>query len=135
MTLQDELEELLDDMERGGSNKEEMLTALEDIIGDHAIAFEAYDDWLSNKNPKNEEASIGEIESEFIDLWLEAVPFEDAFERLEKKYGFTQTELKRILKDAIDEIEASDAGFDRHHDVKAWRAENPEAAARFDKFR
>jgi len=112
MTYQDELNEILDDMKRGGYDREDMLIALQDLMGSEmSSAMEAYNDWLNDRDPKNKEITNGQIEDEFEGLIDEGFPREDILDRLEKKYKFSRSELKKILGKTIDYMDFESEDF------------------------
>ncbi|MFA5385380.1 MAG: hypothetical protein WC364_12115 [Eubacteriales bacterium] len=113
-TLQDQMEIFLDELSADQSyldasepedvayKIDSMKQALVDSFGIEPYeATDVLDDWLSMKNPANEEATSGDIEAEYENMSAEGFPDNEIVDHLSKKYGLTISEIKNILMDQL----------------------------------
>jgi len=64
------------------------------------MAVDILDEYKSQKDPANEEATEGDIETEYEDLLAEGYPDSEALDRLVRKYMLTRHEIEMILSGA-----------------------------------
>lgn len=101
MTIQDEVEAFIEDLLAQGLTKSEIIEEIPNVFDgfDIGLASDAYEDYENDNDPKNEEATVGDIEAFIDELETEGFPRDEAVQRAVKRYGLSAQEIRSMIED------------------------------------
>ncbi len=99
-SLVDEMFEFIQDIAETDADRDTIEDELMHTFGiGKGEAIEIYQDWLDDKMGEYEKVSNGDLEAKFEELVEDGFEDYEALEILQRKTGYTITELRKILSE------------------------------------
>ena len=104
-TVQDEVEEFIVSMLDQGYTKAEIIEEIPEVFDgfDIGLASDAYEDYENDNDPKNEEATVGDIERFIDELEVEGFPRDHAIARATKRFKLSAQEIRSMIESTANQ--------------------------------